>query len=101
MKGHTFGVKSVAFSSDSLSILSKDFDGNVLCWDANTGMSIPTETFIPSSGSSIPQECSKQGVVMLSDSSVGFTLDFEYLYLKKQDRVVGGPKDNDFVMWKV
>ena len=101
MEGHTDWITSVAFLSDSLSILFEDFQGKVLCWDANTGMSIPTDSFVPPSGSSIHQECSKQGVVVLSDSSVGLTLDFENRKLKKQDQFVGGPKDYDFVMWKV
>jgi len=42
LKGHTFTVNSVGFSSDCKRIVSGSYDGTVKVWDANTGQAALT-----------------------------------------------------------
>src|SRR5262249_43723861 len=43
LKGHTSEVTSVAFSSDSRCLVSRDVGGKSIVWDVKTGKPLPTD----------------------------------------------------------
>jgi hypothetical protein len=67
LEGHNDGVSSVAWSLDGSMIVSEDYNGHVLVWNAATGEQVPRDPGLPQPTqqgvpSAMPLEC--RGIVV-------------------------------------